>query len=534
MELTAASPTPARATIHCLDPATGEPLGEAPVVTPDEVRARVHRARAAQPAWARTSFAERRRVLGALLDHVLDHADELCRLIAREAGKTLDNALLGEIWPVCEKLRHTIATGERDLAPERVSSGLLVHKRARIEYHPLGVIGIIAPWNFPLQNVLGPTVPALMAGNAVIVKVSEWSSASAPRIQAMFDSVLRAAGHSPDLVQLVTGYGETGAALVDGGVDKIVFTGSMENGRRVLAQSARTLTPVILELGGKDPMIVCDDAALDQAVHAALAGAFIASGQMCLAAERIYVFDAIHDRFVDAVVANVGALRQGPPLAGAPVDVGAMTMPRQLEIVQRLVDDAVAKGARLRAGGRIRRDLGGQFFEPTVLTGVDHSMAIAREETFGPVMCIFRVGSDDEAVRLANDTAYGLGSTVFSTDAARARRIAERIVAGSTCVNAFGLAYMVNELPFGGVRGSGFGRLNGREGIRAMCNVKAMVEDRLPIRAPTKLYPVRPGDLLRTRHTLSLLYRRGLVQRSKAALALVAQLGRELLLHRNS
>jgi acyl-CoA reductase-like NAD-dependent aldehyde dehydrogenase len=523
----AAAPT----TIPCTDPATLQSLGEVPVTTPDEVRARVARARAAQVRWGATPFSQRRRVLRRLLDYLLDHTDELCDVIARDSGKTRENALLGEIWPICEKIRHTLATGERDLAAERVSSGLLMHKVARIEYHPLGVIGVICPWNFPLQNVLGPTIPALMAGNAVVVKVSEWTSWSAPRIQQIFDRVLSDCGYPTELVQLVIGYAETGAALVNAGVDKIVFTGSMANGRRVLAESAKTLTPVILELGGKDPMIVCDDADLEQAAHAAMAGVFISSGQMCLAAERLLVFDRVHDRFVDLVVDKARALRQGPPLSGQTVDVGAMTMPAQVEIVDKLVKDAVKRGAQLRLGGHkgtaTAQGLRGQFYAPTVLTGVTPDMAIAKEETFGPVMCIFRVRDEEEAVRVANGTEFALGSTVFSKDATRGRRLADQLRAGSTVVNDFGLAYIANALPFGGLRGSGFGRLNGREGLRAMCNQKSVLTDRFPgLHRPVKLYPVRDSDYARSKSTIELLYRSDLVARVGAAVELVRGLFR--------
>ena len=388
-------------------------------------------------------------MLGQLLEYLLDHADELCNVIARDAGKTRENALLGEVWPVAEKLRHTIATGERDLAPERVPSGLLLHKVATLEFQPLGRDRRHLPVELPLQNILGPTIPALMAGNAVLVKVSEWTSWSAPRFQAMLDEVLQKTGHSPDLVQILTGYGETGAALVRAPVDKIIFTGSVGNGRRVLATAAETLTPVILELGGKDPFIVCEDANLDKAVASAMQGVFIASGQMCLAAERLYVHRAVHDAFVDQVVHKARELRQGAPLSGGVIDVGAMTMPQQVDIVERLVADAVSKGACVRTGGR-RSERDGQFYEPTVLTGVTHDMEIMREETFGPVMCIMRVNSDEEAIRLANDSHFGLGGTIITNNGDRARRIARELITGQVCVNDFGLPYMVNSLPFGG------------------------------------------------------------------------------------
>jgi acyl-CoA reductase-like NAD-dependent aldehyde dehydrogenase len=493
-----------------------------------EVRDRLARAREAQKSWGATSFAERRRVLGRLLEKVLDRADEICRLVSLEAGKTLQNAMMGEIWPVCEKLRWTINHGERHLRPERVSSGLLVHKSASIEYHPLGVIGVICPWNFPFQNIMGPTIPSLMAGNAVLCKVSEWSSHSAPLVQSWFDEVFRETGHSPDLMHIITGYGDAGAALVRSGVDKVFFTGSVGNGRRVLEGSVPNLTPVVLELGGKDPLIVCDDADLDQAVAGALAGVFIASGQMCLAAERIYVFDGLYDRFVDAVVKEVKTLRQGPPItdggSGCEVDVGAMTMPQQVEIVDRLVQDALQKGARALCGGR-RESGPGQFYPPTVLVNVDHNMAVMREETFGPVMSIMRVRDEAEAIRLANDCSFGLGSTIFTKDGQRAQRMARQIRAGSTCINDYGLAYMANDLPFGGIGNSGFGRLQGREGLRACTNIKAVMADRLPLHIPSRIYPVRRGDYELVKAAVDLIYRplnlSGLRARAEAVTNLV-------------
>lgn len=496
-------------TIVCRNPASGALLGEVPALDAAQIQQSLQRAKAAQVAWAKTSFAQRKKVLRCLLDAILDRSDEICRMISAEAGKTLQNAMMGEIFPVCEKLRYTINNGARDLAPEKVSSGLLAHKKATIEFHPLGVMGVISPWNFPFQNILGPTIPALFAGNAVLIKVSEWSSYSAPYIQGMFDEVLRSCGHSPDLVQILTGYGDAGAALVRCGVDKIVFTGSVPNGRRVLEGSVQNLTPTILELGGKDALIVCDDADLEQAVAGALAGVFISSGQMCLAAERIYVMDGIYDRFVEAVTAQVKALRQGDPLGGngADIDVGAMTMPGQLDIVQRLVDDAVQKGARVLVGGKRDPQATGQFFPPTVLVDVTHQMDITQQETFGPVMVIMRASSDADVIQKANDTEFGLGSTVFSKDHKRAARIAQQLVAGSTCINDYGLCYMANALPFGGVKESGFGRLNGREGLRACCNIKSVVSDRFPLHMPSKIYPVKPGDYEMVQAAVNLLYR---------------------------
>jgi acyl-CoA reductase-like NAD-dependent aldehyde dehydrogenase len=522
------APMTASATIACHDPATLESLGEVPALSRAEVVERVARARAAQKSWAATSFAERRRVLRLLLSHIIAHQAEICRLCSRDSGKTLADAAMGEIFPVCEKIRYLIDHGEADLRPERRPSGLLMHKAAQVVYQPLGVVGVICPWNFPFHNIFCPTVPALLAGNAVIAKASEWTAWSAAEFQAIFDTVLTQAGHPTDLVQIITGGGETGSALTTSGVDKIFFTGSPENGRRVMAAAAETLTPVVLELGGKDPMIVCDDADLAQAVGAAMLGVFTACGQMCVAAERLYVFDGIYDRFVDAVVERARALRQGPPAAdaGGQFDVGALTMPRQLTIIQRQIDDAISKGARVLCGGRRNPDLAGQFFEPTVLAECTHDMAVVREETFGPVMTILRVRSEEEAVRLANDTAYGLGSSVFTKNRRRAERIAAGISAGMTVVNDYGIAYMMQSAPFGGVRTSGFGRINGREGLRACCNIKTVVTDKLPIHLPMSLYPIRPATFPLLESAVGLIYGDTLKQRGQAALHVARNLYR--------
>ncbi len=481
-----------------------------PVDDAAAVRTAVARARQAQRGWSETSFEQRRRVLRRVLDHVLEHIDELTEVVVRDAGKTRENALMGEIWTVCEKLRWTIANGEKHLRPQRVSSGLFVHKRARLEFHPLGVVGAIVPWNYPLQNIMNPAIPALMAGNGVVVKPSEWVAWSAPRVIAILREALEAEGHDPELVQIVQGYAETGRALIEAGVDTLVFIGSVRNGRAVLEAAAKTITPVVLELGGKDPFIVCDDADLEQAVHAAMSGCFISAGQNCVASERLLVFDGIYDAFEQRAAELVGALRQGPPGEGT-VDIGAMVTPLQLEIVERLVNRAVEQGARVVVGGK--RVLGerGDFYAPTVLADVTPEMEIMREETFGPVMLLCRVRDEHEAVAIANATGFGLGSSVFSRDRARARRIADRLQAGMTAINEFGgMTYMAQDLTFGGIKQSGFGRMNGADGLRACCNVKAVLDDRFGLHFANKLFPVGERDFDRIEGAVRLVYGQGL------------------------
>lgn len=510
----------APATLPCRNPATLETLGEVPVYSRAQVVSAVERGRRAQAAWGKTTYAQRRQVLRTLLAEIVARQDEICTLASRDSGKTLVDAAMGEVFPVCEKIRYLIAHGEDDLKTESRPSGLMLHKTARVEYHPLGVIGVICPWNFPFHNIFCPVVPALFAGNAVVAKVSELASGSAAGYQALISDVLRRCGHSPDLVQIITGAGETGSALVTSGVEKIFFTGSPENGRRVMAAASETLTDVVLELGGKDPMIICDDADLEQAVAAAMLGVYTACGQMCVGAERLYVFSGIYERFVEAVCTRVSALRQGPPSLEPPergrFDIGATTMPRQLEIIERQIADAVQKGARVRVGGRRNPSWPGQFFEPTVIVDVNPSMELVQHETFGPVMTIQRVDSEEEAIRLANATAYGLGSSVFSKDLARAERIAAGISAGMTVINDFGIAYMVQSAPFGGVRISGLGKINGREGLRACCQQKTVVSDRFPIHAAMSLYPVQPATFPLLKQAVALLYGPDLPTRARA------------------
>ncbi|HEY2749509.1 MAG TPA: aldehyde dehydrogenase family protein [Polyangia bacterium] len=509
--------------IVCVDPATRAPLGSVRVDSPAEVDAAVARAKAAQKSWGTTSFAERRRVLGALLAYTVEHKEEICAEVQRGSGKTRENALLGEIWPACEKLRWTIGNGEKHLRPEKVSSGLLAHKKARLEYHPLGVVAAIIPWNYPFQNIINPIIPALMAGNAIVLKPSEWVAWSSARFIEALRAVVKDAGHDPDLIQAVQGFGETGAALARSAVDMILFIGSVGNGRRVVQASAERVTPVVMELGGKDAFIVCDDAELEQAVHAAMSGCFINCGQNCVASERILVHDAVYDRFAERALALTAALRQGAGRDGV-VDVGAIATPLQLDVIEKLVAGAVRQGARLLCGGKRVHAEQGNFFEPTILADVTPEMEIAREELFGPVMLLMRVRDDDEAVRVANGVAYGLSSSVFSKDRPRARAIASKLEAGMTAINEFGgITYMVQGLTFGGVKASGYGRMNGREGLRSMCNIKAVVDDRFPVGFANRVFPVAAADYGRFGGVIDLLYGKGVAQKWRGLTRLLAR-----------
>lgn len=496
-------------TIECFNPATGEKLGEVPALKADEVCAVVERAKVAQRVWRHSSFKQRRAVLQHILEHVIAHDDELCEYVVKDSGKTFENALLGEILPVCNKIRWLMKNGEKHLKPEKVGSGLLMHKKARIEYVPLGVVACIVPWNYPLQNILSSLVAPLFAGNAVVIKASEAVAWSTARFQQITDEALRREGFSPDTVQIINGYGDTGAALVRAQVQKILFIGSVNNGRRIIEGSAEHLTPVVMELGGKDPMIICADADIQKAVHSALGGIFVNLGQNCIAAERLIVLESVYERFMTELVARASQLRQGVPQRGGQVDVGAVTTAQQIKVIDTLVQDALQKGAKAVVGGALRENAGGNFYPPTILTDLTADMRITQEEIFGPVMLVFKVRSETDAIALANSTEFGLHSTVITPDRARGRRLASQLEAGATCINDFGLCYLNQDLPFGGVKYSGFGVMNGRDGLRAYTTPKAVLEDRSSFSPPPALYPIGPQDYAKARASVRLLFGSG-------------------------
>ncbi|HKP81509.1 MAG TPA: aldehyde dehydrogenase family protein, partial [Pyrinomonadaceae bacterium] len=393
---------------------------------------------------------------------VLDQLEEIAKLISRETGKPASEAISMEIVPTLD-LMHYFAKNTHELLDRRkidIGQYNLMLRSSYVVYKPLGVVGIISPWNFPWATPLDEVVMALMAGNAVVVKPSELTPLTALKIANIF----KQAGLPEGLLEIVTGDGSTGAALVEAGVNKIMFTGSVNTGKRVAEAAAKHLTPVVLELGGKDPMIVLEDADLENAARAAIWGAFCNSGQACASIERCYVHESIADKFTDLVVKETRLLKQGKASTDE-IDIGAMTNERQLQIVEDHVGDAIERGAQVRTGGHRLNDSQGWFHQPTVVTGVDHSMKLMRDETFGPVLPIMTFKTDEEAVRLANDSIYGLTASVFTRDIARGRRLAEQIDAGTVMINEVVYTHAVAQTPWGGVKQSGYGRTHGRLGL---------------------------------------------------------------------
>jgi acyl-CoA reductase-like NAD-dependent aldehyde dehydrogenase len=491
-------------TFETRDPRTGEVIARLPVMGPDEVAAAVATAREAFHAWGQLAYPQRLEHVLTVRDLLLDRAEQIVDTVCRETGKLEAEAVSSELLATCELIDFYKRHGAKALQPEKVPAGLMTaFKRARRVYEPLGVVAVISPWNYPFTLAMTPIVSALLAGNTVVLKPSEVTPLVGLEIGKLFAEVGTHAG----IVQVVTGGGATGDALVRSGVQKVAFTGSVRTGRLVMQAAAERLTPVLLELGGKDPMVVCDDADLERAASGAVWGSFMNAGQTCMSVERVYVHEAVYDRFVDLVVDKTRAVRQGTEPGD---DIGSMSFDPQLEIVERHVNDALAKGARALTGGRRVPGRPGLWYEPTVLVDVDHSMDVMREETFGPVLPIMAVRDDDEALRLANDSRYGLSSSVWSADAERGERIASALEAGNVCVNDCLVNYAVGGLPFGGVKESGIGRVHGVEGLRAFCNVKAVLTNRVSPKREIQWFPTPRwlgASLLRI---LRLRYRRGL------------------------
>lgn len=463
--------------IASLNPATGEVLRELECAGETEVFTAVERARAAQPAWAERGLRHRIAFLRDFQARLYAKKSEMAAAITREAGKPLAEALVTEVLVVLDAARFLIDNAWSLLRDEPVPHGNLVTKLKRgwLVREPHGVIGIISPWNYPFSIPATETLAALVSGNAVVLKPSELT----PLVALELASLLHSAGVPKDVFQVVIGEGAAGAALLRSPVDKLVFTGSVTTGKRIAAAAAERLLPVVLELGGKDPMLVLADADVDVASSAAVWGAFVNAGQACLSVERCYVHRSLYESFATACAEKTKRLRVGNG-ADASTDVGPMIRERQVRIVDAHVEDARERGARVLAGGTRLPKLGANFYAPTVLADVTHEMRIMREETFGPVLPVMAVENDDEAVHLANDSEYGLAGSVWTGDAKRGERLARRIHAGTVMVNDVVSCFGISEAPHGGVKASGVGRTHGRFGLDEMVRVKYLDEDRMP------------------------------------------------------
>jgi len=463
--------------IVVVDSATGEVLRELDCTSDTEVEAAVARARGAQAAWNELGLRRRIEVLREFQARLHARKTEVATVITREAGKPLAEALVTEVLVVLDAARFLINNAWRLLRDEPVPHGNLATKlkSGRLVREPHGVIGIISPWNYPFSIPASEALAALVAGNAVVLKPSELT----PLVALELAALLHAAGVPAEVFQVVIGEGAAGAALLRSPIDKLVFTGSVATGKRIASAAAERLLPVVLELGGKDPMLVLDDANMDVASSGAVWGAFMNAGQACLSVERCYVHRSLYEAFAQACAAKAKQLRVGNGMESN-TDVGPMIREQQMRIVEAHVEDAKSRGATVLAGGTRLPKLGANFYAPTVLSGVTHDMRIMREETFGPVLPIMAFNDDHEAVRLANDSDYGLAASVWTRDSKRGERLARRIHAGTVMVNDVISCFGISEAPHGGVKSSGVGRTHGRFGLEEMVRTKYLDIDRMP------------------------------------------------------
>jgi len=524
------------------NPATQEIIGTLPNMATNQIAEAVARAAAAQVRWAAMPVRDRIRILGRFAELLCEQKDSVAAVISREAGKPEAEAMSTEVLVVLDTVKYLQNHVPAFLKPEPVPHGnpVMKLKSGTLLREPYGVVGIISPWNYPFSLPSIQTLTALVTGNAVVLKPSEFT----PYASLELEKLLRAAGLDPDLLQVITGDGAAGAALLAANIQKVVFTGSVATGKRVAQAAAGRLLPVVLELGGKDPMIVLEDADIDVASSAAVWGAFMNAGQTCLSVERCYVQEKIYPKFLEKCVEKTEKLRVGPsyidssshPLrhdqpgedksyspqrmghpdqGGTPsaIDMGPMIHERQLSIVQSHVDDAIARGARLLAGGKPLTQLGPNFFAPTILADVDHSMKIMREETFGPVLPVRSFKTEDEAVALANDSDYGLAACIFTNDRKRGEALARRVQAGTVMVNDVLTCYGISEAPHGGIKASGIGRTHGRFGLEEMVWPKYVDSDRMARMKKLWWFGYGPAFSQQMGGFIELLFAKGLIKR---------------------
>ncbi len=475
IERRAEPPTYRQQVMRAVDPATFEMIGSVPQIPEAQVPAMVERARKAADAWGLASWEERGRTLAKLRKLIGQRSGEIAGIISRSMGKPVFEALHYDVAMVLDDLTDYIRHAEPYLADEEVKLpvGMEKRKHALIRYAPRGVVCVIAPWNFPFELAMSPAIAALAAGNAVIVK----PSSAAPLVGELIEKLFQEAFPDwPGLAQVAHGPGRLGTAIATAdGVDFVVFTGSTSVGTKLQSALAPLLRPSLLELGGCDPMIVCADANLERAAAAAVYGRFCNNGQVCAAVKRVYCHETVCRTFLEKLVTRVNLLKLGPGTDPSS-DVGPLANDRAVGTLRSLLHDALDKGAKLVAGG-FPAIQAGWYWQPTVITNVDHSMRIMKEEAFGPILPVCAVKDDEEAIELANDNPYGLDAYVFTSDMRRAHRIANRLKAGSVDINDVMVNYVIRDIPFGGVKSSGHNRYHGRIGLRLFTEYKGMVID---------------------------------------------------------
>jgi acyl-CoA reductase-like NAD-dependent aldehyde dehydrogenase len=493
-------------TITVENPATGAVLSTIPILGAAELAQLAATAREAQPQWAAIGFEGRARVMRRAQKWILDNAERVLDTVVSETGKTYEDAQLADLGYTSVALGFWAKHAGRYLADERIPSWnnpLTVGKKLVLRYEPHGLVGVIGPWNYPIVNGFGDCIPALMAGNTVILKPSEVT----PLSSLLMAEMLRECGLPEGVFAVATGDGSTGQGLI-AQVDCVMFTGSTRTGKAVLKAAAERLVPCYLELGGKDPMVVCADADVERAANAASFYSMNNAGQVCISVERCYVEEPVYDEFVAKVTETVRGLRQGVSTEPGSVDVGAVIFPPQLDIVEAHVQDAVDKGAKVLTGGHGHAERG-RFYEPTVLVDVDHTMTIMREETFGPTLPIMKVASAEEAIRLANDSDYGLQASVWTKDLERGEQLARRIQAGSVCVNDVQTNYVALNLPMGGWKSSGIGTRHGALGIRKYCKTQSVLVTRYGPKRDPWMFPYKRRSTMLLRRLFKVLYGRG-------------------------
>ncbi len=496
-------------------PATGARVASYPLMGREEVDRAVGAARIAFESWSRSTFAERKTILLRASSFLADNAGKFADEIAAENGKTRTDALIADIYTTTHLLKFYADHAEKYLKPVRGLPGIIIapFRRCYYKFEPKGVVGVISPWNYPFTLSASPVISAVAAGNSVVLKPSSQTTRSGLIVK----EVLESSGLPPGVVQVITGTGSvTGQALIEhDGLDMLFFTGSTEVGKEVNARAAEHLIPTILELGGKDVCIVTEKANLDRAAHGVVWGCFTNSGQTCIGTEIVLVARAVYEPFLEKISALTSQLKLG----SEPGEVGSMTMASQLEIVQRQLADALARGATIASTGQGDTQRAGNWFLPTLLTGVTTDMDVFSEETFGPLKPVIPFESLEEAIALANSVEYGLSGSVFTKDMAEGRWIADNLKTGSVNINDVLMTYAIPSLPFGGVKQSGLGHYHSKSGIRSFTNIKSITETKMPLKREIHWYPMWPHSDVILEGLISFLYSQKITKRLSALLS---------------